>query len=158
MTMRNSIRQFECRQLSWRTIKTVHWTDHSLAFCLDNNKKLERQIEDNKQHFKNVEIQSTWNKLYPRAINSWVKNVPKASSELCWCRNRIVSERRKISLPFSHYYITVVLYILNPKSHNEYSTGGVESEYFLGFGANDATAVVVSHFLQSLFTIHIPAE
>ena len=54
--MRNSIRQSELK-LSWRTFKAVNWTDHSSAFCLDSNKKLETQIEDNKQHFKNVEIQ-----------------------------------------------------------------------------------------------------
>ena len=35
----------------------MNWTDLPSAFCLDNHKKLETQIEDNKQHFKNVEIQ-----------------------------------------------------------------------------------------------------
>ena len=59
---------------------------------------------------------------------------------------------------FALFTLLKLYFISNPKSHNEYSTGGVESEYFLGFGANDASTILVCHFLQSLFAVHIPAE
>ena len=45
--------------------------------------------------------------------NRWVKNVPKASSELCWCRDIIVLECRKIRLLFSHYYSCILFRIPN---------------------------------------------